>query len=122
MKLSKKDFDAAVSEGILSESQSSGLFEFLKSRPETNPAFSFTNLLYYFGGMIAIGAMTIFMNLGWERFGGWGIFSIALTYSVVGIAMSGFFERKFQPIPAGICATFVVALVPLAIYGLLVAR
>lgn len=122
MKLTKKDFDAAVAEGILSERQSLDLVEFLKSRPETSPAFSFTNLLYYFGGMIAIGAMTIFMNLGWERFGGWGIFSIALAYAVVGTVLSRLFEKRKQPIPAGICATFVVALAPLAIYGLQIAN
>ncbi len=122
MKLTKKDLDAAVHEGILSERQSLDLFEFLRSRPATSPAFNFTNLLYYFGGMIAIGAMTIFMNLGWERFGGWGIFSFALAYAVVGTALSGFFKRRKQPIPAGICATFVVALVPLAIYGLQIAN
>lgn len=122
MKVTKKDFDAAVSQGILSEGQSIDLIEFLKSRPESSPGFTFTNLLYYFGGMIAIGAMTIFMNLGWERFGGWGIFFFALGYAVVGIVLSGFFKNRKQPVPAGICATFVVALVPLAIYGLQIAN
>ena len=122
MKLTKKDIDAAVAEGVLSEKQSIDLVEFLKSRPETSPAFNFTNLLYYFGGMIAIGAMTIFMNLGWERFGGWGIFSFAVVYAVVGIGLSDFFKKRKQTIPAGVCATFVVVLVPFAIYGLQVAN
>ena len=122
MKVKKKDFDAAVAKGILSERQASDLFDFLKARPETSPTFSFTNLLYYFGGMIAIGAMTIFMNLGWERFGGWGIFAFAVGYAVVGTVLTGFFKKRQQPIPAGVCATFVVVLVPLAIYGLQVAN
>src|SRR5690606_29794226 len=31
--------------------------------------FNFVHVLYYFGGLLAIGAMTLFMNLGWELFG-----------------------------------------------------
>ena len=47
---------------------------------DRGPAFSFTNTLYYFGGMLAIGAMTLFMTLGWELFGAWGVFVLAVGY------------------------------------------
>ena len=30
---------------------------------------------------IAIGAMTLFMTLGWQAFGGWGMFAIATAYA-----------------------------------------
>jgi hypothetical protein len=71
------------------------------------------------GGFIAIGAMSLFMTLGWETFGGWGLFFIALTYAGVGIWLTEYLlHRKRLPIPAGITATFVVALTPLAVYGL----
>ena len=86
--------------------------------PEGGPSFDFTHVLYYMGGLIAIGAMTLFMNLGWEKFGGWGIFFIALAYAGIGIKLANNFQNKGHAIPAGICATFVVALTPLAIYGL----
>ncbi len=122
MKLLNKDLDDAVSAGILSTEQSERLKKFLQSRHSSSPSFDFTNILYYLGGLIAIGALTIFMNLGWERFGGWGIFLIAVGYSIVGLFLSRFFQRRQLPIPAGICATFVVALAPLAIYGLQVAN
>ena len=70
------------------------------------------------GGLIAIGAMTLFMNLGWESFGGWGIFFISLGYAGIGFKLANTFQSKGLAVPAGICATFVVALTPLALYGL----
>ena len=55
---------------------------------------------------------------GWERFGGWGLFFIALAYAGVGIWLTEFFlNRSHLPIPAGIPAAFVVVLTPLAVYG-----
>jgi hypothetical protein len=70
------------------------------------------------GGLIAIGAMSLFMNMGWETFGGWGIFFISLGYAGVGLKLTHKFQRSGHTIPAGICATFVVAITPLAAYGL----
>ncbi len=118
MKITKKKLDLAVKERIISQEQSDRLFDFLKTSPSIGPSFDFTHVLYYMGGLIAIGAMTLFMNLGWERFGGWGIFFISLAYAVVGFKLADNFQKKGLAIPAGICATFVVALTPLAIYGL----
>ena len=122
MKIREEHLSVAAARGIITEEQLQALLAFLKSRPDTGPAFSFTNLLYYFGGLIAIGAMTLFMNLGWEEFGGWGIFSISLVYAAIGLLLSRYFMRQGHAVPAGICATFVVALTPLAIYGLQVAN
>ena len=118
MKITKNNLNKAVTEGILDSKQADALYDFLKSQPDSGPAFSFTNILYYFGGLIAIGAMTLFMNLGWEQFGGWGILFIALLYAGIGLLMTGRFQRGGHAIPAGICATFVIAMTPLGIYGL----
>ncbi len=118
MKITKKNLDDAVDEDILSSEQADRLLEFLKKHPSTGPSFDFTHVLYYLGGMIAIGAMTLFMTLGWEAFGGIGILVVSLVYAAIGLKLSQVFDRKGYPIPAGICATFVVALTPLAIYGL----
>lgn len=118
MKISRKILDGAVGEGIITEQQAAGLYEYLKALPAVGPTFNFTNVLYYLGGLIAIGAMTLFMNLGWEAFGGWGILFISLAYAGIGLKLTGLFQQYGHAIPAGICATFVVALTPLAIYGL----
>jgi hypothetical protein len=50
--------------------------------------------------MIAIGAMTLFMNLGWESFGGIGIIFISLLYGSVGLKLTNVFKSKGLAIPA----------------------
>jgi hypothetical protein len=118
MKINRNNLDDAVSQRIITADQATRLYDYLASLPDTGPTFNFTHVLYYLGGLIAIGAMTLFMNLGWESFGGWGIFFIALAYAGIGLKLTHLFRERQYAIPAGICATFVVALTPLAIYGL----
>lgn len=118
MKITKSAMDAAVKEGILSQEQSSRLLAFLQRQPEVGPSFNLTHVLYYLGGLIAIGAMTLFMGLGWEAFGGWGIVFISLLYAAGGLGLASRFQKHGYAIPAGICATFAVFLTPLFIYGL----
>jgi len=117
MKISREQLRNAAEEGIISIDQVDDLFSYLRRQPDTGPSFNFTNILYYFGGLVAIGAMTLFMNLGWEEFGGWGILYISMAYAGIGLILVGKFQRAGHAIPAGICATFVVAITPLAIYG-----
>ena len=81
------------------------------------PAFSFTNTLYYFGGMLAIGAMTLFMTLGWELFGAWGVFALALGYFTGALLVASNLLQKGLRTPAGILATLAVCLVPLAVWA-----
>lgn len=124
MKLSRDALREAASTGLLSERQADELWTFLRDRAADSPGFRFTHVLYYFGGLIAIGAMTLFMTLGWERFGGWGLFCIALAYAGVGLWLTEHLLNHRQPplpIPGGIAAVFVVALTPLAVYALQVA-
>lgn len=117
MKITEAHLKEAVEKEIISSAQSAALITFLRSRPDVGAIFDFTHLLYYFGGLVAIGAMSLFMNLGWEKFGGWGIFFISLLYAGIGLYVATRLQAKGYAIPAGICAAFVVALTPLAIYG-----
>lgn len=118
MEITKRKLVNAATENIISIQQAEALYEYLSSQHQEAPKFTFTHVLYYLGGLIAIGAMTIFMNLGWEKFGGAGILLISLFYAGVGLKICNSFVTKNLPIPAGICATFVVCLTPLAVYGL----
>jgi hypothetical protein len=119
MRLNRKTLQVAVQKGVLNDTQAEQLWVLLSEQQHDTPTFSFTHILYYLGGLIAIGAMTLFMTLSWESFGGWGIFFIALLYAGVGLWLTQFFLYcKQLRIPAGITATFVVALTPLAVYGL----
>lgn len=118
MKITKSDILAASAKDIISAEQAQKLWSFLDERAPQGARFSFTHILYYFGGMIAISAMSLFMTLGWEEFGGWGIFSICIIYAVFALFLVKKCREKQLHIPAGICATFVVVLTPLALYGL----
>jgi len=118
MKITKKNLEAAAKEGILSSHQATLLVEFLQGQPDVGASFNFMHLLYYLGGLIAIGAMSLFMNLGWESFGGGGIVLISMLYAGLGLILANRFQKNGYSIPAGICATFSVVLTPLAIYGL----
>ena len=93
IQLSQRDLERASVVGLLRAQQIVPLWQFLAREyvPESaavddRPRFSFTHVLYYLGGMLAIGAMSVFMTLGWQRFGGWGVFFIALLYMGRGVA------------------------------------
>ncbi|RUO68754.1 DUF2157 domain-containing protein [Idiomarina ramblicola] len=118
MNITRKSLSQAVDKNILSSSQAEELFQFLKAESQGQPQFRFNHVLYYLGGLIAIGAMTLFMNLGWESLDGAGIVLISLVYAAIGLKLTHVFSSKSLSIPAGICATFVVCLTPLAMYGL----
>ncbi len=118
MKISRTQLERAVEAKILSQEQVEELVRFVREQPDAGARFDFTHVLYYLGGLLAIGAMSLFMNLGWEAFGGWGIVVICGSYGAVGLWLTRTFRRRNLHVPAGICATFVVALTPLAVYGL----
>jgi hypothetical protein len=108
----------AVANDVLSEEQGQALWSFLSKREQETPSFKPAHILYYVGGLTAIGAMTLFMTLGWERFGGGGLILISSGYCVLALALTEFFlSRRHLAIPAGITATLAIVMVPLAVYG-----
>jgi len=120
--LERHHLDDAANAGLISSAQAQALWDFLlvhAPAPQAQHAgFSLSNTLHYLGGMLAIGAMSIFMTLGWEQFGGAGVFFIALLYFAIGWKLAARFERQGLEIPSGIMATFALVLVPLAVWGL----
>ena len=125
--VTRTELDGAVSAGIVTAEQAEKLAAYLgatAANPEQVPAnkeqarFSFVHVLYYLGGMIAIGAMSLFMTLGWNALGGWGGCFTAIVYGVLALLLSHWFlEKKQAYIPAGIMATLAVVMVPLAIFA-----
>jgi hypothetical protein len=123
MEIERTHLRAAVERGILSEAQVTQLWELLEEQagaePQHRPTFTVTHVLYYLGGLIALGGMSLYVTLGWQRLHGAEIFLIAAAYAVVGFLLTQYFLNVKQlPIPAGLTAAFVVAMVPLAVYGL----
>jgi hypothetical protein len=119
VRIDRASLDAAVRRGVLQPEQAQALWAFLGERTADAPTLRFAHVLYYLGGLLAIGAMTLFMTLGWEMLGGRGLLLIAAGYAAVGLWLTErLLHRWKMPIPAGIAAVFVVALAPLAVYGL----
>jgi len=113
----RSELDGAVREGIISAQQADRLAAYLAAGAEERPRFTLVHVLYYLGGMIAIGAMSLFMTLGWNALGGWGGFFISVCYGVLALALTHWLlERKRLFVPAGILATLAVVMVPLAIF------
>ena len=118
MHITRTSLSEAAEHGVLTPQQATALWDFLCDHGADTPAFKAAHILYYLGGLIAIGAMTLFMTKGWERFGGTGLLVIASCYIVVALSATEFLLRARRlAIPAGITAALAVALVPLAIYG-----
>lgn len=118
MQINRAALDEAASQGLISAEQGQALWRFLAARESDTPSFKPAHILYYLGGLIAIGAMTLFMTLGWERFGGGGLLIIACGYALACLALTEvLLKRPHLALPAGITATLAVVMVPLAVYG-----
>ncbi len=118
MDVSKKDFEWAVAEGLLSAEQSQAVWNALESRDANRPRFDLAHIMYYFGALVVISAMGCFMTLGWEKFGGGGIMLISAVYALC-FVLAGrtlWFKQKLT-IPGGLLFTMAVCMMPLVVYG-----
>lgn len=119
MDIKHRDLEDASQSGLISQEQIEPLWIFLQNRPVETAQFRATHILFYLGGSIAMSAMSLFMTLGWQSFGGLGIFLIACAYALGACVLADWLLwRKQQPVPAGLLGALAVTMVPLAIYGL----
>lgn len=119
MNVSRDDLTWAAAKGVISVQQAEALWRALERRQGAGPKFDLPHVAYYFGALIVIGAMGWFMNLGWERFGGGGIFLISAVYALC-FVLAGrtlWYKEKLK-VPGGLLFTMAVCMTPLAIYGL----
>jgi len=123
MELRRDDFVWAAQSGLLSEEQAVALWKAFERRANgratVRPRFDLVHVAYYFGALIVIAAMGFFMTLGWEAFGGGGIFAIASAYALVFTLVGAWMWRRDDlKIPGGLLITMAVSITPLAVYGL----
>jgi hypothetical protein len=137
--VSEADLRAAARAGLLADAQVAPLWTRLQqagrgqgggaaARPAADgvparqvhesPHFGFTHLLYYFGGLLAIGAATLFLTEAFQRLGAWAVLAISLAYLGACVLASQRLQARGLGIPAGILATLAVCLVPLATWAL----
>jgi len=50
MRVNKNQLENAAKQRIISPDQADALLDYLQNQPDTGPAFTFTNILHYFGG------------------------------------------------------------------------
>jgi hypothetical protein len=117
--INKKDLNWAALEGLISPEQVDLLWQGLLKHTGDRPKFDAAHVAYYFGAAIIIGAMTAFMGLAWEAYGGGGIFAISLLYIIL-FVLTGYnlWYTQNRKVPGGLLVTIAVCIVPLAIYGL----
>ncbi len=119
------DLQDAVAAGVLDRSQADALWAFWRAgAPGTAAArdpgtvrFSFGHTLYYFGGLLAIGAMSLFMTLSWDAIGPWGVCILALAYGVACWIAAEMLLQRGLSIPAGLLGALAVCLVPVAVWA-----
>jgi hypothetical protein len=124
LSLTLRDLQAAAVDGVITNMQASQLWARLggssmvhATSPTPAPRFGFVNVLYYFGGLVAISAMGLFMTLGFESMGAAGLLAIGLAYMVACLKVADHFKSRTLPVPAGILATLAVVLVPLVVWS-----
>ena len=120
MNVTREDVQQTAMELGLDAERSERMLAILERRAAGHgAAFNLANVAYYLGGLIILGAMTFFVGLGWEIFGGFGLFLISSLY-IATFVMAGrhlFFEKKLA-VPGGLLHVVAVGVVPLAVYGL----
>ena len=119
MDLSREDFKWAADRGVITAEQADELWNAFLNRSSGRSSFDLAHLAYYFGALIVISAMGWFMTLGWERFGGRGIFLISAIYAACFVlAGNRLWYRQNLRVPGGLLFTLAVWMAPLAIYGI----
>lgn len=131
----QSDLQDAANDGLITPSQAQELWARWERKAETHesdqlasrtgtpfiaekPRFTMVHVLYYFGGMIAISAMSLFMTIGFQAMGAAGLLLISVAYFYGCLKVADHFLNKALPVPAGIMATLALCLVPLAVWSL----
>ena len=118
MRITPHDLDTAAKKGLITEDQAQQLWTFWQKQQENTPQFRFTHVMYYFGGLLAISAFSLFITNAWEKLVGAPLLILSLLLFVLGCLLSRYFDTKKLTIPAGLLAVFSLMLVPLVGYNI----
>ena len=118
--LNQAALEEAADHGLLYYGQVKPLIEFLEQRQyrlQSTSRFNATTVLMYLGGMLAIGACTVFSNLALEKWGMQVLFAMSSVYLIAALVCAFYLEQRAQKIPASIFATLSIALIPLVVFA-----
>jgi hypothetical protein len=118
----ESDLERAAQNTLIDHQQIQALWQFLASGAHaeraSTPRFGFGHVMYYFGGLIAIGALTMFTTLGFSQMGFGFLTTVSIAYLVLFLMLTEKLLAKQLSIPAGITAALAVSMVPLVIFSL----
>ena len=122
MNTEEQKLKTGVDKGIINQEQADRLLLLWQkeepldqlSRENSSPM---SNFLYYLGAMIVIGAMSWLMNTAWEKFQGFGLFSIAVVYVAVFCWLAWYFKQK-STVLSGLFVVMAVCMTPIGVFGL----
>ncbi len=118
--LSQERLRSAVAAGVIDEAQAGALWRFLAGPGDTHEAASFkmAHLLYYLGGLIAIGAISVFIATAWSSFGAWPMLLLGGGVGLLAYSLTRrFVEVDRQPVAAGTMAALLIAAIPLVTFA-----
>ena len=122
MKVDQEVLASAEREGILAPGQAERLWGFLaegQAAAGERPQFRAAHLLYYFGGLLAIGAASLFLNAAWNQLGPWMGAALAIGYAIGCWHVAAWLlEQRRLAIPAGVLGALVTVCTPVAIFSL----
>lgn len=122
VRVTQQDLESAAQAGVLAPEQAQHLWAFLAeihADAHETPSFKMAHLLYYFGGLIAIGAISLFITIAWDTFGAWPLLVMGSAVMLLAYALTRrFVEIERQPIAAGTMAALMIASVPMVLFAL----
>lgn len=119
MRIDQLRLEKAMTRLGYTRQQSVALWQELSVESGTEAKFEPSHVGYFFGAFLVIGAMGWFITDGWDRFAGWQLTAIAVTYAFIfTIAGAQVWKRPVFRIPGGLLITMAVCMTPLGVYGI----
>jgi hypothetical protein len=112
----KKDLTNAKEAGIINTDQLQNLVQYLESN--STGKINFSNALFYFGGLLGIFAMSIFMVLAFTHIKAYGTLILSFIYFAGALKYSFYLHKNKQETPASVLATFALTNVPLFFFSM----
>lgn len=120
MYISLNDLQIAGKKSDITDQQIAKLWDNLQEQYENRPRFIGIHVAYYFGGLLIMLAMTIFVNEKWDALGHAGVLAVFSFYAVIFfLAGKALWQKSDTKIPGGILLTFTICLVPLITYKIM---
>ena len=104
MKLDHRDFMRVASETGLDGAQAERFWQALADGAAKRPGFDLVHVLYYFGGLIVIGAVSWFMTATWDALGPNGILVMSVLIGAALLALGNTLWRRSEAtrVPGGL--------------------